>query len=58
MAQLEGVAEQQGVSPRYTTAPERFAHLLRTVHARAGRRVVVCFFRDYHGLRPVGELRR
>ena len=41
MAQLEGVAEQQGVSPRYATAPERFAHLLRTVHARAGRRVVV-----------------
>ena len=41
MAQLEGVAEQQGVSARYATAPERFAHLLRTVHARAGQRVVV-----------------
>ena len=41
MAQLEGVAEQQGVSVRYATAPERFAHLLRSVHARAGQRVVV-----------------
>ena len=41
MAQLEGVAEQQGVSARYATAPERFAHLLRTLHARAGQRVVV-----------------
>ncbi len=41
MAQLEGAAEQQGVSARYATAPERFAHLLRTVHAHAGQRVVV-----------------
>ena len=41
MAQLEGVAEQHGVSARYATAPERFAHLLRSVHARAGQRVVV-----------------
>ena len=41
MAQLEGAAEQQGVSARYATAPERFAHLLRTVHARAGQRVAV-----------------
>ena len=41
MAQLEGAAEQQGVSARYATGPERFAHLLRTVHARAGQRVVV-----------------
>ena len=41
MAQLEGVAEQQGVSTRYATGPERFAHLLRTVHARAGQRVAV-----------------
>ena len=41
MAQLEGVAEQQGVSARYATGPERFAHLLRTLHARAGQRVVV-----------------
>ena len=41
LAQLEGEAEQQGVSARYATGPERFAHLLRTVHARAGQRVVV-----------------
>ena len=41
MAQLEGVAEQQGVSARYATAPERFAHLLRILHAHAGQRVVV-----------------
>ena len=41
LAQLEGVAEQLGVSARYATAPERFAHLLRTVHARAGQRVAV-----------------
>ena len=41
MAQLEGVAEQAGVSARYATAPERFAHLLRTMHAHAGQRVAV-----------------
>jgi hypothetical protein len=41
LAQLEGVAEQHGVSARYATGPERFAHLLRTVHGRAGQRVVV-----------------
>ena len=41
MAQLEGVAEQAGVSARYATAPERFAHLLRTLHAHSGQRVVV-----------------
>ena len=41
MAQLEGVAEQQGVNARYATGPERFAYLLRSVHARAGQRVVV-----------------
>ena len=41
MAQLEGAAEEQGVDARYATAPERFAHLLRTLHARVGQRVVV-----------------
>ena len=41
LAQLEGVAEQQGVNVRYATGPERFAHLLRTVHARSGQRVAV-----------------
>ena len=40
MAQLDGVAEQQGVSARYATAPERFG----TVHARAGQRVAVCWW--------------
>ena len=41
MAQLEGVAEQAGVRARYTTAPERFAHLIRTLHTHAGQRVAV-----------------
>ena len=41
MAQLEGAAEQAGVAARYATAPERFAHLLRTMHAHAGERVAV-----------------
>ena len=41
LAQLEGIAEQQGMSARYATGPERFAHLLRTLHTRAGRRVAV-----------------
>ena len=41
LAQLEAAAEQEGVSARYDTAPERFAHLLRTLHAHAGQRVAV-----------------
>ena len=41
LAQLEAVAEREGVNTRYATAPERFAHLLRTLHAHAGRRVAV-----------------
>ena len=41
LAQLEAAAEREGVSARYATAPERFAHLLRTLHAHAGQRVVV-----------------
>ena len=41
LAQLEAAAERGGVSARYATAPERFAHLLRTLHAHAGQRVVV-----------------
>ena len=41
LAQLEAVAEREGVSTRYDTAPERFAHLLRTLHAHAGQRVAV-----------------
>ncbi|MCY4374772.1 MAG: AAA family ATPase [Spirochaetaceae bacterium] len=34
-------AWQAGVSPRYATAPERFAHLIRALHAHAGQRVAV-----------------
>ncbi len=41
MAQLEGAAEQAGVTARYATAPERFAHLLRTMHTHVGQRVAV-----------------
>ena len=41
MAQLEGVAEQAGVSARHATAPERLAHLLRALHAQTGQRVAV-----------------
>ena len=41
LAQLEAAAEREGVSARYDTAPERFAHLLRTLHAHAGQRVAV-----------------
>ena len=41
LAQLEGAAERHGLNVRYATGPERFAHLLRTLHARAGQRVVV-----------------
>ena len=43
MAQLDGVAEQQSVSARYATAPERFG----TVHARAGQRVAVVLVDEY-----------
>ena len=41
MAQLQAVEEAAGVAGRYDTAPERFDHLLRALHQRAGRRVVV-----------------
>ena len=41
MAQLEGVGEQAGVRARYATAPERFAHLIRTMHTHTGQRVAV-----------------
>ena len=40
LAQLEAVAEREGVSARYATAPERFAHLLRTLHIAAETREV------------------
>ena len=41
LAQLEAAAEKEGVRVRYATAPERFAHLLRTLHTHTGQRVVV-----------------
>ena len=41
LAQLEAAAEREGVRVRYATAPERFAHLLRTLHTHTGQRVVV-----------------
>ena len=41
MAQLAAAADDAGVAARYDTAPERFRELLRALHARTGRRVVV-----------------
>ena len=41
LAQLEAEAERAGMDARYATAPERFAHLLRTLHTHSGRRVAV-----------------
>ena len=40
-AQLDDIEVQAGVSPRYDTAPERFGHLIRTLHRQTGQRVVV-----------------
>ena len=41
MAQLAAAAQAVGVAASYDTAPERFRDLLRVLHARTGRRVVV-----------------
>ena len=41
MAQLDGVERASGVTSPYATGPERFGHLLETLHERTGRRVVV-----------------
>ena len=41
MAQLASAAQDGGVAASYDTAPERFRDLLRALHARTGRRVVV-----------------
>ena len=41
MAQLAAAARDAGVAATYDTAPERFRDLLRALHARTGRRVVV-----------------
>ncbi len=41
MAQLDRAAETAGIGSRYATAPERFRHLIETLHEQTGRRVVV-----------------
>ena len=41
MAQLAAAAQDAGVAVDYDTAPERFRDLLRALHTRTGRRVVV-----------------
>ena len=41
MAQLAAAAEDAGVAAQHDTGPERFRGLLRALHARTGRRVVV-----------------
>ena len=41
MSQLAAAAQDGGVAASYDTAPERFRDLLRVLHARTGRRVVV-----------------
>ena len=41
MAQLDGIERAMGVPPRHDTAPERFGHLIRTLHERTGQRVAV-----------------
>ena len=40
-AQLDGLERASGVQPRYDTAPERFGHLIRSLHECSGQRVVV-----------------
>ena len=41
MAQLDAVERQKRVSSEYPTGPERFGHLLETLHGDAGRPVAV-----------------
>ena len=41
MAQLDAVARRAGIASDYATGPERFAHLLETLHTRTGQAVVV-----------------
>ena len=41
MAQFDAIEEAAGTAGRYDTGPERFGHLIRTLHRRAGQRVVV-----------------
>ena len=41
MAQFDAVERRTGVASEYTTAPERFGHLLEMLHAQAGQPVTV-----------------
>ena len=41
LAQLDALAEEHGVAARYDTGPERFRHVIRTLHRQTGRRVAV-----------------
>ena len=41
MAQLEELAEEAGIAPRYHVAPVRFRHLIRALSRQCGRPVVV-----------------
>ncbi len=41
MAQLDAVERREGIKSDYTTAPERFAYLIETLHDRAGQPVAV-----------------
>ena len=41
MAQFDAIQRETGTDSEYATAPERFAHLLATLHRRTGERVVV-----------------
>ena len=41
MAQLDRLERQTETAPRYDTTPERFRHLIETLHERSGQRVVV-----------------
>ena len=40
-AQLDAIERAAGVRPRYEAPPERFRHLIRSLHEASGRRVVV-----------------
>ena len=41
MAQFDAIEEEAGVGSRYDSGPERFGHLMRTLHRRAGQPVAV-----------------
>ena len=41
MAQLDAIAEEVGIAPRYDTAAARFRHLIQALHRRDNQRVAV-----------------